>query len=126
MSRALTVLAAVAALVAGGCGGGEDPVGANPDTGSMPAAGENTPPAGTPGVPEGAPYDLAGTQWVNLAEDEQTAAADAYVTDNPDRCEGADPEAVAQYAASSFGVNFPLEVPVADVLAEGCDADLQS
>jgi hypothetical protein len=41
----------------------------------VPAAGENTPPAGTPGVPDGASYDLDGAQWQRLGRAAQFEAA---------------------------------------------------
>ena len=122
-SRA-TIVAALAALtLAIGCGGEERDLGAPQ---GVPAAGENTPPAGTPGVPEGAPYDLDGNRWKRLSQGEQFDAAAAYVEDNPERCEGADVGIVAFYVTNSYSTDFPLEIPAADVLAEGCDAALQS
>lgn len=106
----------------GACGGDEgDPAE------SVPAAGENTPPAGTPGVPAGAPYDVDGTEWEALGEGERMSAAEAYIDDNPERCgTDADVEAVAVYVTNSYGLDYPVYAPAAELLAEACAADAQS
>jgi hypothetical protein len=117
--RVLALLAS-ATLLLGACGEAE------PERQSVPAAGENTPPAGTPGVPGGAPYDLDGRGWRRISPAEAERAAGAYIEDNPDRCRNADPAAVAEYVTPSYLYDFPLDIPAADVLAEGCDADRQS
>lgn len=104
-----------------GCGGDEPEA---PQ--SVPAAGENTPPSGTPGVPAGAPYDVDGDGWKRLSKDEQFQASQAYIDDNPERCGGADNAAVAIYVTTSYGVDFPTYAPASELLAEGCAADQQS
>lgn len=124
MARALTLsltLLCLAALALGACG--EDEQSGPP---SVPAAGENTPPAGTPGVPDGAPYDIDGTEWAELSDSKRRDAARAYIDDNRSRCEGASPEDVAAYVSASYGFDFPPDIPAASLLAEGCDAALQS
>ena len=104
-----------------GCGGDEPEA---PQ--SVPAAGENTPPSGTPGVPAGALYDVDGDGWKRLGKDEQFQAAQAYIDDNPERCGDADNAAVAIYVTTSYGVDFPTYAPASELLAEGCAADQQS
>jgi hypothetical protein len=124
VTRALTLslaLLCLAALALGACGGDEPSA---PD--SVPAAGENTPPSGTPGVPDAAPYNLDGTEWANLSDSRRLDAAQAYIDDNASRCEGASPDDVAAYVSASYGFDFPPDIPAASVLAEGCDAALQS
>lgn len=109
-----------AALLLTGCGDDDGP----PDP--IPAAGENTPPSGTPGVPEGAAYDVDGTEWLELRQKEQFAAAGEYIAENPSRCEDAKASDVSFYVTNSYGLDFPLDIPAVDVLAEGCDAARQS
>jgi hypothetical protein len=122
--RALAVAITVTIVIGvAGCGGDDDGV---PSAGGVPAAGENTPPSGTPGVPEGATYDLDGAAWIKLSRDEQNAAAADYIADNEDICQDSDPEEVADYVSASVGGDFPLYVPAADVLSEGCAAAVQS
>lgn len=124
MARTLTLtlaLLALGALSLAACGEDEPP--APP---SVPAAGENTPPSGTPGVPDGAPYDVDGTKWADLSDGRRLDAARAYIDDNPSRCKGASPEDVAAYVSASYGFDFPPDIPAASLLAEGCDAAMQS
>lgn len=124
--RLANVVVAAALLGAAGCGEENPGPTTNPDTGSVPAAGELTPPSGTPGVPSGALYDLDGRHWVKLTQSEQFDAANAYIADNPDICEGADVGIVVGYTTTSYGNDFPPDIPAADVLSEGCAAALQS
>jgi hypothetical protein len=121
VKKQLTLVAIVAAVALSACGGSEEPT-----SDAVPAAGENTPPAGTPGVPPGAAYDLDGTAWLKLPQVEQFAAAQAYIDDNAARCEGADAADVATYVTTSYGADFPPDIAAAEVLAEGCDAERQS
>ncbi len=117
------LLATIALILAlGACG--DDPA---PPPEGVPAAGVNTPPAGTPGVPEGAPYDVDGTGWAKLGKNEKFAAAEAFIAANPGRCDAdADVGIVTFYVTNSYGLDFPPDIPAADVLAEGCDAARQS
>jgi hypothetical protein len=124
-ARLITAIACVVLGLAGtGCGG-DDSRDFSEATG-VPAAGENTPPTGTPGVPKGVAYDVDGRGWERLARPERLAAAKEFIADNPSRCEGADVGAVAFYVTNSYGIDFPLDIPAADILLEGCDADAQS
>lgn len=111
------------ALIAAGCGGDDDSV---ESAQVVPAAGELTPPARPENVPAGATYDLVGNEYQRLNPEDATTAAADYVEDNPGECEGADPERVAAYATTSVGTDYPLTEPIAELLAEGCAADLQS
>ena len=123
MGRRLPILLACVALAPlAGCGGGDDPN----QSGSVPAAGENTPPAGTPGVPDGAAYDVDGFRWRKLTRAQAFAAAREYIADNPEICEGAEVDAVSFYVTNSYGTDFPLDIAAADLLSEGCAASLQS
>jgi hypothetical protein len=119
---ATVIVLCLLALFAG-CGGEEEGDPAE----SVPAAGEFTPPSGTPGVPPGAPYDVDGTEWEALGDEQRLAAAEAYAADNPERC-GADPdlEAVADYVTATYGLDYPVYAPAAELLAEACAADSQS
>lgn len=124
-TRTVATLAAVAAIVLpiAGCGDEQTVTGA-PE--GVPAAGEFTPPSGTPGVPDGASYDLDGHGWLQLTQAQQSETANDYIADNPDRCDGADVGAVVDYVSASYDFDFPLEIEASEVLAEGCDASLQS
>jgi hypothetical protein len=109
------------ALVA--CGGDDEQRGAT----VVPAAGQYAQTDdSTPGVPPGASYDLTAAEWSKLSEAKQLAAVSDYVDDNPDACEDADPSRVRDYAEVSAGNDYPLTSPVAELLAEGCAAVLQS
>lgn len=122
--RAAIVLAAAVMGGAAGCGGEDE---SEPGAAKgVPAAGENTPPAGTPGVPPGASYDLDGRGWRKLSRPEMFSAATDYIADNPEICKGADLGIVTFYVTNSYGADFPLDIPAADVLSEGCAASLQS
>ena len=123
MRGALATGLAAVALIAAGCGGDDDSA---ESAQVVPAAGELTPPARPANVPAGASYDLVGNQFQKLSTADATAAAADYVDDNPSECEGADPERVAAYATTSVGTDYPLTEPIAELLAEGCAADLQS
>lgn len=126
--RLLPVLLAALALMLplAGCGGNDDDLGVVP----VPAAGENTPGAETPGVPAGASYDVTGAEWQRLEELERFEAAQDYVADHPADCRLAEGSAAADpvrdYADSSLGTDYPLNAPIAELLAEGCAAALQS
>ena len=116
---------ALAALVlAAGCGGDDE--GYAPSAEPVPAAGDLTPAAGTPGVPPGAKYDLKSTAYLKLDAKGTVKVATAFIKDHPKDCKGADPGRVAAYVYTAIGTDFPLTAPVADVLTEGCAADLQS
>ncbi len=125
VTRAVATLAASAliALPIAGCGDEETPTGA-PE--GVPAAGPYTPPSGTPGVSEGASYDLDGRKWLRLTQAQQFETANDFIADTPERCDGAEVGAVVDYTTDSYGSDFPLEIEAAEVLAEGCDASLQS
>lgn len=122
---AVTIALAVAFAVAG-CGGEED----KGATQFVPAAGENTPPDTTPGVKPGSSYDLNGNEWLKLGDNERFTAAQDYVADHPEECTtgagtaAADP--VRNWADASIGTDFPLNEPIAELLAEGYAAALQS
>lgn len=93
----------------------------------VPAAGENTPLSTTPaGIEEGAPYDLSARQWEKRDRGKQFDITDAYVEDNPARCEDVRTADVVGYATVSIGLDFPLTAPVSEILGEGCDAARQS
>ena len=120
IAKGLTALALTPLLA--GCGDDDSGSGVQP----LPAAGDLTPSANTPGVPTGASYDLTSGAYLDLdAKATVTVAAD-YIDDHPKDCEGADAGRVAAYTFTAAGTDFPLTVPVADVLTEGCAADLQS
>jgi len=124
--RRLAVLATTLALATGlaACGGDENAPGA-PE--GVPAAGANTPPSGTPGVPEGASYDVNGYQWRKLNQAQQFKAAQDFIAANsPGRCKGAQVGQVVGYTTDSYGSDFPLDIEASEVLAEGCDASVQS
>lgn len=125
--RVLLTAALVAVLlVLGACGDDDESKGIEP----IPAAGEFTPSEATPGVPPGSSYDVDGNEWLELESAERFEAAQDYVADHPDECEGAEGTAAADpvrnFTDSSIGADFPLNVPIAELLAEGCAAALQS
>ena len=116
---------ALAALVlAAGCGGEDD--GYTPGAEPVPAAGDLTPASGTPGVPPGAKYDMRSPAFQKLDAKGTVNVASAFIKDHPNDCKGADPGRVAAYTYTAIGTDFPLTAPLADVLTEGCAADLQS
>ena len=121
----MTIAAAlVLALSLGACGDEEIAPGA-PE--GVPAAGANTPPSGTPGVPEGASYDVDGYGWKKLTQAQQFRAADDFIAANsPGRCKGASVGQVVGYTTNSYGYDFPRDIEASEVLAEGCDASVQS
>jgi hypothetical protein len=115
---------AVLALALAACGGEENAPGA-PE--GVPAAGAYTPPSGTPGVPEGASYDVNGYEWQKLTQKQQfQAAGDFIAAKSPGRCKGAEVGQVVDYTTDSYGYDFPRDIEAAEVLAEGCDASVQS
>ena len=122
-------LAAIAATLVLGLGlaacGGEDNAPGAPE--GVPAAGANTPPSGTPGVPEGATYDIDGYGWEKLTQARKFAAAEDFIAANsPGRCKGASVAQVVGYTTDSYGYDFPRDIEASEVLAEGCDASVQS
>lgn len=121
--RQVTATLFVLALLplAAGCGDDDDPQGAPP---GVPAAGELTPPSGTPGVPEDALYDVDGRGWARLSQSQRFDAANQYVRDNPERCEDADVGEVVGWVETSYGLDYPLDTAAAYVLEEGCAAAL--
>ncbi|MGI8726997.1 MAG: hypothetical protein ACR2K6_04880 [Solirubrobacterales bacterium] len=120
MRRCSLTTLIVAAAILSGCGGEDERV-------KVPAAGENTPLSTTPaGIEEGAPYDLSAQQFRKRNRGDQFDITDAYVEDNPTRCEGARTADVVGYATVSIGLDFPLTGPVSEILGEGCDAARQS
>jgi hypothetical protein len=124
-TRTLAALAAAIVLVLppAGCGDEENAPGAPP---GVPAAGPYTPPSGTPGVPEGASYDVDGKHWLKLTQAQQFEAAGDFIDDNPSRCEDVDIGAVVDYTTDSYGYDFPPDIEASEVLAEACDASRQS
>jgi hypothetical protein len=114
----------IALVLVAGCGGDDDEssAGAQP----VPAAGELTPGTDTPGVPTGASYDMVAADYTELSAKATVRVADDFIDDHPKDCEGAEAGRVAAYAFVAIGTDFPLTAPVADVLTEGCAADLQS
>lgn len=122
MRVALPATLLAIAIALGACGGDEESSGVQP----IPAAGEYTPSDHTPGVPNGAAYDLTGGEWLKLEDLDRFEAAQDYVADHPGECEGAAADPVRNYADSSVGTDYPLTSPMAELLAEGCAAALQS
>lgn len=129
ISRVAAVVTASIALATSlaACGGEQD-MGA---TEYVPAAGANTPPDTTPGVEPGTSYDVTAGEWLKLSRNERITAAWDFVADMPDDCRNgdgreADPGLVRDWADSSAGTDYPLNVAVAELLAEGCAAALQS
>lgn len=112
------------ALLALAVGCGDDPP--EPSSGAQPAAGPLTPGSGTPGVPTGAAYDVTGSEWVKLDDGERLGAVTEFVDDRPDECGDAAPGKVIDYVDLSVGTEYPLTAPMAELLAEGCAAVLQS
>lgn len=115
------------ALALAACGDEED-LGA---TTFVPAAGENTPPDTTPGVPPGSTYDVNGNEWLKLSDEQRFIAAQDYVADHPEECRNGDgrdaaADPVRDWADASIGTDYPLNAPIAELLAEGCAAALQS
>lgn len=125
VARYMAATLAALALALAACGGEDDSSGEFP-----PAAGELTPPSGTPGVPPGAGYDLTGNEWDELEGPERFEATQEYIADNPDECETAAGSAAADpvrdYADTALGTDYPFNAPLAELLAEGCAAALQS
>ncbi len=116
--------AAIALACAAGCGGSDETVAAGSQ--NVPAAGADTPPARTPGVPKGAAYEVDKSGWGHLSRKAQFEAATEFIADNPTRCQGAAVTAVVDYVTDSYINDFPSDAPAAEVLAEGCDASVQS
>ena len=120
------LIAFALALSGVACGGDDEDSGLE----VVPAAGDLTPSADTPGVPPGSSYDLTGNEWVELDDLERFEAAQDFVADNPDACESPDGSAAADpvrdYADSAIGTDYPFNAPMAELLAEGCAAALQS
>ena len=93
----------------------------------MPAAGAEHAASGTPGVPAGASYDVDGYEWRKLTQAQQFEAASDFIAANsPGRCKGAEVGQVVGYTTDSYGFDFPLDIEASEVLAEGCDASVQS
>ncbi len=77
-------------------------------------------------MPKGAAYDVDKSGWDHLSRKGQFAAATEFVADNPSRCHGAEVGAVVDYVTDSYINDFPSDAPASEVLAEGCDASVQS
>jgi hypothetical protein len=125
MGRSIAAAGILAVLLLAGCGGDDESDGPT----VSPAAGADTP-MQTPGVPAGSAYDVSGSEWLELDAAERDRAAADFVADNPDACGEEDPAATAatvrDYAATTLGTDYPLNAPVAELLAEGCAAAMQS
>lgn len=125
VGRYMTATLVALALALAACGGEDDSSGEFP-----PAAGELTPPSGTPGVPPGASYGLTGSEWDELEDLERFEATRDYIADTPDECAtaagSAAADAVRDYADTALGTDYPFNAPMAELLAEGCAAALQS
>jgi hypothetical protein len=120
---ALATSLLLAALALGACGGDENTTGVQ----VVPAAGKYAQTDdSTPGVPPGSSYDITAREWLDLSDPDRIAAASDYVAANNDVCGNADPAKVRDYADVSAGADYPLTSPVAELLAEGCAAALQS
>lgn len=124
---ALLTAVATLSLALFACGGERAQGGA---TQYVPAAGANTPPDVTPGVPPGSAYDVSGGAWLKLPREQRLLAARDYVADNPGACARADGRSAAAasvraWADVSLGTDYPLNAPVVELLAEGCAAALQ-
>jgi len=120
---ATAIVTLLVAAPISGCGEDDDSsAGAQP----VPAGGALTPEGNTPGVPTGASYDLPSTAYLELSAKGTVKVATDFIDDHPKDCEGAEPGRVAAYTFTAIGTDFPLTAPVADVLTEGCAADLQS
>lgn len=127
MRFAAIAIALALAMSVGACGEAED----RGATTFVPAAGGNTPPDTTPGVPPSSSYAVSGNEWLKLSDEERLTAARDYVAGHPDECENTDGRAAAaavvrDWADVSIGTDFPLNEPIAELLAEGCAAALQS
>lgn len=120
---AASLLALVLALGLGlaACGDDQD-LGVQP----LPAAGELTPPNETPGVPSGSTYDVTGSEWLDLEDLERFTATQDYIADHSDECGRAAADPVRNYVDASIGTDYPLNEPIAELIAEGCAAALQS
>jgi hypothetical protein len=113
----------LAALALGACGDDESTTGVK----VVPAAGEYAQTDdSTPGVPPGSSYDVTAREWLDLSDADRLTAATDYADANEDVCGDADPAKVRDYADVSAGADYPLTAPVAELLAEGCAAALQS
>jgi len=127
MRLAAALAPTVAALALAACGVSDE----SGATGFVPAAGANTPSAATLGVPPDASYNVTGSEWLKLPAAKRLRAATDYVADHPGICRNGDRRdaaaaTVRDWADVSLGTDFPLNVPVAELLAEGCAAALQS
>jgi hypothetical protein len=123
------VLLVLAALLVG-CGDGEPaetvfttPTGATGPTGGEgeKAVSDKTD-ADQPGAPDpGDPsYTALGSYWTELPASERIASAAEFIEDNPKDCEGVDPDDLERQTGLAFGLDFPLNVPVADAMLETC------
>lgn len=120
--RLLALATAALALAAAACGN-EAERGA---TGYVPAAGAATP----DDAPADAAYALSGSRWQRLSAAQRLRAAGDYVADHPGECQrdgsaAADRAVVRDWADVSLGTDYPLDAPIAELLAEGCAAALQ-
>ncbi len=122
--RGTVACAVLAAALLAGCGGSDTTIA--PGSQNVPAAGAETPPAGTPGVPKDALYNVDGSGWSHLSQKQKFDAANQFIADNPTRCKDVDVGAVVAYVTDSYFYDFPQTAAASEVLAEGCDASVQS
>jgi hypothetical protein len=124
ITRTLTTLATVAAIAAAsGCGDDDESAPPAPTseasgaTGAAGPSGEDVPGAPDAGEPL---YTALGSYWTELPSGERIASAAEFIADNEDACGGIAPEDLARQAGVAYGVDYPLNVHVDDVMLETC------
>jgi hypothetical protein len=122
-ARALLPVLAVLGLLAG-CNGEEEasdePVPAA-DQGARGAEVDGR--AGdAPGAPDrGEPaYAGLGSWWVELDADDRVSSAAEFVEANPDECTAVAAEELERQTRIAFGLDFPLNTTVSEVMLETC------